>query len=164
MLWTLDGGLRTIDCIPSSKRIYDYLNDWMKVVINASHPIEVLTKGPNPEVGKDEETRWQMAAVLADGAAHRKKTKNVRNGNLVHMFQTTNQKLVIATPKKMQIFVDSMFLPSFPGLFWHRLGVANCACAPAFWLHPSHPSTRGQATRQPTWQRLTGNAPLFFWH
>ena len=159
-LWTLD--YRPHPFINKNHTTITWMIDWML----SMHPIPLRCwpRVQTQNSAKMMKTRWQMAAVLADGAAHRKKIKNVRNGNLVHMFQTTNQKLVIATPKKMQIFVDSMFLPSFPGLFWHRLGVANCACAPAFWLHPSHPSTWGQATRQPTWQRLTGNAPLFFWH
>jgi formate dehydrogenase assembly factor FdhD len=48
----------------------------MKVVINASHHIEVLTKGPNPEVGKDEEnTVTNGCSSCGRGSAQEKNKK-----------------------------------------------------------------------------------------
>ena len=53
--------------------------------LSSMHPI-TLRFWPRVQTQKSakmKKTRWQMAAVLAGGAAHRKKIKNVRNGNLV---------------------------------------------------------------------------------
>jgi formate dehydrogenase assembly factor FdhD len=45
-------------------------------VVNASHPIEVLTKGPNPELGKDDEnTVTNGCSSCGRGSAQEKNKK-----------------------------------------------------------------------------------------
>ena len=70
-LWTLDSRLHLF----INKNHCNYLNDWLNVV-NASHPIEVLTKGPNPELGKDDEnTVTNGCSSCGRGSAQEKNKK-----------------------------------------------------------------------------------------
>ena len=78
-LWTLD--YRPHPFINKNHTTITWMIDWML----SMHPIPLRCwpRVQTQNSAKMMKTRWQMAAVLADGAAHRKKIKNVRNGNLV---------------------------------------------------------------------------------
>ena len=80
-LWTLD--YRPHPFINKNHTTITWMIDWML----SMHPIQLRCwpRVQTQNSAKMMKTRWQMAAVLADGAAHRKKIKNVRNGNLVYI-------------------------------------------------------------------------------
>ena len=107
--------------------------------LSSMHPI-TLRFWPRVQTQKSakmKKTRWQMAAVLAGGAAHRKKIKNVRNGNLVwYMSYGISHQMAIEPLTWGEHFAIACHVRKriiFHDIPWYSIGIGgypNCQINP----------------------------------